>query len=199
MLLTKKFNFWKIGFVIGQLTVKLTKLTLKFFMLITEPSKVPFLVLFCLHCLSHFWRILRHQQLMKMTTNFLAVEKQKKVENSLKETKLAMKWFLKSGLCVNKKKTEVCVFNRNDSRIKDVVLGNEKVSVLKSIKLLGLIFDSKLNWYTQAMCAIEKPDKDKVQQILSRYFSTDEFLKLAMALFYSRFYYVAKVWLSSAL
>ena len=109
------------------------------------------------------------------------------VENCLKETELAMKWFLNSGLCVNKKKTEVCVFHRNDSRIKDVNLGNEKVGVMKSIKILGLIFDSKLNWYSQAMCAIEKANKTKqALQLLSRYFSTDEMLKLATALFYSR-------------
>ena len=88
----------------------------------------------------------------------------------------------------------------NNPKINKVELGNEKVSVLKNIKILGLIFDSKLNWYSQAMCAIEKANKAKqALQILSRYFFTDEMLKLATALFYSRLYYVAKVWLSSAL
>jgi hypothetical protein len=33
------------------------------------------------------------------------------LENCIKETKIAMKWFLNSQLCVNKKKTEVCVFH----------------------------------------------------------------------------------------
>ncbi len=47
----------------------------------------------------------------------------KALENCIKETKIAMKWFLESGLCVNKKKTEVCVFHRNNSRAYEVVLG----------------------------------------------------------------------------
>jgi hypothetical protein len=40
----------------------------------------------------------------------------KGLENCIKDPEIAMKWFLDSGLCVNKKKTEVCVFHRNDSR-----------------------------------------------------------------------------------
>ncbi len=35
----------------------------------------------------------------------------KALENCIKESEIAMKWFLDSGLCVNKKKTEVCVFH----------------------------------------------------------------------------------------
>ena len=38
-----------------------------------------------------------------------------------------------------KKKTEVCVFHQNNSRACQVVLGSEKVSVLKKMKILGLI------------------------------------------------------------
>ena len=66
----------------------------------------------------------------------------KALENCIKETKIAMKWFLDSGLCVNKKKT--CVFHRNDSRAHEVVLGSEEVSVLKNMKILGLIFSQNL-------------------------------------------------------
>ncbi len=69
----------------------------------------------------------------------------KALENCIKETEIAMKWFLDSGLCVNKKKTEVCVFHQNNSRALEVVLGSEQVSVPKKMKILGLIFDSKLN------------------------------------------------------
>ncbi len=83
----------------------------------------------------------------------------KALENCIKETEIAMKRFLDSGLCVNKKKTEVCVFHQNNSRSNEVVLGSEKVSVLKNMKILGLIFDSKLNWYRQTVTAIEKANK----------------------------------------
>jgi hypothetical protein len=41
---------------------------------------------------------------------FSSGETEKKaLKNCIKETEIAMKWFLDSGLCVNKKKTEVCV------------------------------------------------------------------------------------------
>jgi hypothetical protein len=122
----------------------------------------------------------------------------KALENCIKETKIAMKWFLNSGICVNKKKTEVCVFHRNNSRACKIFLGSEKVSVLKNMKILGLIFDSKLNWYHQT--AFE--EANKAQQgliIISKYFSPQKMVKLSMALFYSRLYYEAKIWLSSAL
>ena len=62
------------------------------------------------------------------------------------------------------------------TKIKDVILR----SVLKSIKIL--IFDSKLNWFCQTVCVIEKANKAKqAQYILSIYFFTVEMLKLAKA------------------
>jgi len=68
------------------------------------------------------------------------------------------------------------------------------------MKILGLIFDSKLNWYNQTVTAIEKANKAKqALRIISRYFSPQEMVKLSTALFYSRLYYGAKIWLSSAL
>jgi hypothetical protein len=72
----------------------------------------------------------------------------------MKRTKSAMKWLLNSGLCVNKKKTEVCVLQQKNSRANKVVLGNDEICVLKHIKILGLICDSKLNWYYQTVNAI---------------------------------------------
>ena len=93
---------------------------------------------------------------MKMLKVFC--KKKEAVDNCLKETELAMKWFMNSGLYVNKKKTEI-FFHRNDSKINEVELGNKKVSVLKNIKILGLIFDLKLNWYNQTVSVIEKANK----------------------------------------
>jgi hypothetical protein len=93
---------------------------------------------------------------------FSSGETEKKaLENCIKETKIAMKWFLNSEFCVNQKKTEVSVFYQNDSRACKAVFGSEKVNVLKNMKILGLIFDSKLNWYHQTVTAIEKANKAK--------------------------------------
>jgi hypothetical protein len=80
--------------------------------------------------------------------------------------------------CWKKKKPKVCVFHRNDSRANEVVLGNEKVCVLKQMKILGLILDSKLNWYYQTVTAIEKANKAKqALRIISKKFSTQEMVK----------------------
>ena len=62
--------------------------------------------------------------------------------------------------------------------MKEVILANETVRVLKSIKILGHIFDSKLNWYNKAVSAIEKANKAKqALWLISMYFSTDEMVK----------------------
>ena len=55
--------------------------------------------------------------------------------------------------------TEVYVFHRNGSKGNEVVLKNEKV--LKNMKIIGLIYDSKPNWYHQIVTAIEKANKAK--------------------------------------
>jgi hypothetical protein len=53
---------------------------------------------------------------------------------------------------------------------------------------------------TPIVTAIEKANKAKqALRIISRYFSPQEMVKLSTALFYSRLYYGAKIWLSSAL
>jgi hypothetical protein len=54
-----------------------------------------------------------------------------------------------------------------------VVLGNEKVCVPKQMKILGLIFHSKLNWYYQTVTSIEKANIAKqVLRIISKIVST---------------------------
>ena len=104
-----------------------------------------------------------------------------------------MDWFLKSGLCVNKKKTELCLFYKNDTRTTESLLGGEKATVLKDIKILGLVFDSKLNWYKQTIKAIEKSNKARQGlRLISKYFLVEEMIKLSTVLFYSRLYYVQK-------
>jgi hypothetical protein len=115
----------------------------------------------------------------------------KAIKECKEETEKTMNWFLKSGLCVNKKKTEFCVFNKSDTKRKELILGGEKVQVLKEIKVLGLVFDSKLNWYQQTMLAIEKANKAKQGlRLVSKYFSKTEMINLATSLFYSRLYYL---------
>ena len=63
-----------------------------------------------------------------------------------------------------------------------------------------ILDNEKINWYNQNVHAIEKENKARqALRIISGFFSTEEMIKLSMALFYSRLYYEAKVWLTSAL
>jgi hypothetical protein len=111
-------------------------------------------------------------------------------------TEQAITWFKKSGLCVNEQKTEVCVFNKNDVGRHRIELNGVNLEVGKQIKVLGLIFDTKLTWFAQAMAAIEKANKVKQGlRLVNRYFTKEEMVKLSTSLFYSRLYYGAKVWL----
>jgi hypothetical protein len=86
-------------------------------------------------------------------------------------------------LCQKKEDGSLC-FSPNDSRANEVVLGNEKVCLLKQMKILGLIFDSKLNWYYQTVNAIENANKAKqALRIISKFFSTQEMVKLSNCTF----------------
>ena len=135
--------------------------------------------------------------------NYIVSEGQDVVDSLRKckeTTEQAILWFKKSGLCVNEQKTEVCVFNKNDVGRHMVELNGLNIDVKKQIKVLGLIFDTKLTWFAQAMSAIEKANRIKQGlRMVNRYFTKEEMVKLSTSLFYSRLYYGAKVWLHAGL
>ncbi len=93
------------------------------------------------------------------------------LENCKAKTEQAINWFKKCGLCVN----EVCLFNRNDVGRHSVELNGINIEVSKQIKVLGLIFDTKLTLFAQVMAAIEKVNRVKQGlQMVSRFFTKDE-------------------------
>ena len=109
-------------------------------------------------------------------------------------------WMNNSGLCVNTSKTEICTFNRRDVRISQVVLNGVTLVVNNQIRVLGLIFDTKLCWDLQVGKAIASANKAKQAiKLISVYFTSDELSMLATAYFYSKLYYGARVWLIKSL
>ena len=81
-----------------------------------------------------------------------------------------------------------------------IELNGLAVKVKHQIRVLGLFFDTKLSWYTQAMTAIEKANKIKQGlRLVGKYFTKEEMVKISTSLFYSRLYYGAKVWLHAGL
>ena len=110
------------------------------------------------------------------------------------------KWLRGSGLVVNEKKTEVCLFHNNDQPVIRVKLLGETIVSKKSMNVLGVIFDCKLNWQLQTNNAISKAKKSLFAlRLLKKYFKFDEMRSLLDAYFYSRLYYNSIIWLTPSL
>ena len=122
------------------------------------------------------------------------------VNKCVLQSTIMIDWLNDSGLCVNTSKTEMCVFSRHNCLERTVELKGNLIRVRESMRVLGVIFDSKLTWYNQVMNAVQSANKAKqALSIIAKKFKPSEMLNLATAYFYSRLYYGAKVWLISTL
>ena len=110
------------------------------------------------------------------------------------------KWMTDSGLKVNVGKTELVVFHRMDTSTGMIRMNGVDVTSKKEISVLGVIFDSKLEWAMQVEKSVRKA-RSALQglRIISRFFTTPEKLMLLTSLFYSRLYYGSQIWLIPSL
>ena len=81
------------------------------------------------------------------------------VENLEKKLEMITKWLKDSGLVVNEGKTELCLFHKNDKPPITIRVSNTLVTSKKQINVLGVLFDSKLNWNSHVAQAISKAKK----------------------------------------
>ena len=133
-----------------------------------------------------------------------ALNHHKNKQEVLRRTKVSVEavqqWLVQNGMKVNEEKTEICMFNKKDQEECQVNIGNSLITVKSQIKILGIIFDSKLNWFIHSQHAIGKANKAKQGlRLIRKYFTPSEMLKLSTAYFYSALYYGAKVWMMSSL
>jgi len=104
-------------------------------------------------------------------------------------------WLKKSGLKVNLSKTELIIFNNNSTI--EIPVDGEIIKSKNSMKVLGVIFDKKLNWSDHINYAINKTKAINFGIYkLKKYFETGELLTLITSLGMSKLYYGAPVWLS---
>ena len=82
----------------------------------------------------------------------LIVDMEKKLE-------AITKWLKDSGLVVNEAKTEICLFHRNDQLPIEITINGTKIRSKKSMNVLGVIFESKLNWGEHISNVIKKIKK----------------------------------------
>ena len=74
-------------------------------------------------------------------------------------------------------------------------INGNRVQTKKEMNVLGIIFDSKLQWTTQVTNTITKVNKAlNAISLIKRYFGQDKLIKLVTANFYSKLYYNSEVW-----
>jgi hypothetical protein len=67
------------------------------------------------------------------------------------------KWYSQSGLVVNRSKTKICLFYKKDIKSVEVILGTDIIKTIKEVNVLGVVFDSKLQWNAQVSKSIKRP------------------------------------------
>ena len=86
----------------------------------------------------------------------------------------------------------------NDQPLISVRLLGEVINSKKSMNVLGVIFDSKLNWSTHiASCISKAKTKLFALRQLKKYFTPEQMRLLLDSQFYSVLYYNAVIWLTS--
>jgi hypothetical protein len=106
-----------------------------------------------------------------------------------------VKWLKDSGLKVNEKKTELCVFHRNKNTDGNLKIDNTTILAKSEMNVLGLTFDSRLNWGPQVSRAIKGANNSlQAIKMIRKYFKTFEIIQLLTSNFYSKLYYGSEIW-----
>ena len=127
------------------------------------------------------------------------VERNQNKECALKELgrrlERIVKWLKDSGLKVNESKTELCIFHRNKNTEGTLKIDNTVVISKNEMNVLGLTFDSRLNWAPQVSRAIKSANISlQAIRMINKYFTTPEIVQLLTSYFYSKLYYGSEIW-----
>jgi hypothetical protein len=116
------------------------------------------------------------------------------------ETTNVVKWLEDIGMVVNSSKTEAIYFSKQADIELIIDVANCQIKVGKTMRVLGVTFDSKLSWESH-IDRISLSVKKKIHAL--RRLSTDlkqpELLNLAHGSIYSILYYAAGTWLNKGL
>jgi hypothetical protein len=124
----------------------------------------------------------------------------KLITNMEKDLEMIIKWLKDSGLMVNGEKTEICLFHRNDQPHISVRVEGISIKSKKSMNVLGVLFDCKLNWNEHVAKAIRKANRSLYAiRMIKRYFNQKELKVLLNSYFYSVLYYNAEIWITQNL
>ena len=122
-------------------------------------------------------------------------EKKTALEDLRRKLERIIKWLKESGLKVNESKTELCVFHRTENTDGGLLLDNVLINCKGEINVLGITFDSKLQWCSQVSRAIKGANKSlQAVKLIRKYFTTTEIVQLLTSNFYSTLYYGSEIW-----
>ena len=122
------------------------------------------------------------------------------IANLERRLEMIVKWLKDSGLVVNEEKTEICLFYKRDHPIVELSICGKRISSKKTINVLGVVFDSKMQWSNQVSKAINNSKRALHGiKIIKKYLSKSETKTLLTSNFYSVLYYNCEIWLSQAL
>ena len=107
-----------------------------------------------------------------------------------------IKWLRQSGLKVNDSKTELCLFHRKDHLPITLTIYNDIITSKDHMNVLGITFDSKLQWHHQVKNTINKSKMAlNAIYLIRKYFNKRQLLSIITSNYYSILYYNANVWL----
>ena len=132
------------------------------------------------------------------------IHRNKQIPELLNEMKTTLekiiKWLTDSGLKVNDGKTEICLFYRKDCPPVRVVVNGNEITSKKSMNVLGVHFDTKLNWQTHTQMAITKAQKAlQAIKLIRKSFTKQELRTLIISNYYSILFYNSVIWLIPSL
>ena len=78
------------------------------------------------------------------------------INNMEQKLEMITKWLKDSGLIVNEEKTEICLFYKQDTPVVNISLNGKLIRSKKTINVLGVTFDSKMQWSNQVSHSIAK-------------------------------------------
>jgi hypothetical protein len=106
-----------------------------------------------------------------------------------------VKWLRDSGLKVNESKTELCIFHRNRNTEGSLKIEDTEVTSKSKMNVLGLTFDSRLQWGPQISRTIKSANSSlQAIRIIKKFFTTTEIIQLLTSNYYTRLYYGSEIW-----
>ena len=128
---------------------------------------------------------------------YISINKSKTEAISNLESKLkrATDWLTDSGMKVNVTKTEFTIFHKSFNTA-GIRTGAEWIDAKQEMGVLGIVFDSCLEWSKQVDKSVLKArQSSKAFRRIKDYFTDSEKNALIKSLVFSRMYYGSEIWL----